>query len=349
MIFTILNGLSDFRKTPITWTLFFLNLAVFIWSIVPGLQAQLVLDRYLDNDHFLQVQGRAYSEYLLMESPSSLTPLMRRMAESSKWGDEEKQRLMGSLALRDQNFLQVAIQMQVGGDLVEVKQWKRGLAHVLEAQKVHPSYVLGLTGLEAGLDQWVTYIFAHSSFSHFFWNMYFLFIFGSMVEPIIGSLALLIGFVLSGMVAGGLHLFIAGASATPLVGASGAVSGLMALFSFYYWKKPVRFFYVFGFLPQHMGTVYLPAWIVLLTFFITDLAGYWGALNEFGGVSHVAHLGGMGSACVVALVVLALGKKKAHLSYDSSIVMGQFVSVAEHLKSIQIQNVQIENSKRKTW
>ena len=137
--------------------------------------------------------------------------------------------------------------------------------------------------------------------------MLFLLIFGCMLEPVIGGVGLLISYLLSGMVAAGVFLFLSGVSSVPLIGASGAVSGIMALFCFMFWRRSVRYVY-FLFIPRrgYAGYVYLPGWITMAIWVLSDLAGYIGTVDEFGGIAHTAHLGGEFSGVVVGLVLYCL-------------------------------------------
>src|SRR6185312_3977421 len=166
----------------------------------------------------------------------------------------------------------------------------------------HPSFMLGLNAEDNSFTSWISYIFVHSGWVHFFGNMVFLLIFGAMLEIQIGGLGMLVVFVLSGTVAAGTFALMTGVTSSPLVGASGAISGVMTLYCVLNWSKPTRFFYWF-FLPLRgfMGMVYLPAWVAILLWGANDLAGYLGTVPELGGVAHTAHLGGEGAGILVGL------------------------------------------------
>ncbi|MCB0343382.1 MAG: rhomboid family intramembrane serine protease, partial [Bdellovibrionales bacterium] len=135
----------------------------------------------------------------------------------------------------------------------------------------------------------------------------FLFIFGCYLETILGGLAVLVIYLGSGMVAAGTFLLINGASSAPLIGASGAVSGLMALFCFLHWRIPVRCFY-WLFIPVkgYSGFVYVPAWIIFFLWSASDLGGYLGSLAEFGGIAYTAHLGGEAAGLITGVVLFVL-------------------------------------------
>src|SRR5690606_8718257 len=87
----------------------------------------------------------------------------------------------------------------------------------------------------------------------------------------------------------------------------GSVSGIMTLYAVMNWSRPARFFYWF-FLPARglMGFIYLPTWVALVMWAISDLAGYFGTLAELGGVAHTAHLGGEFAGLVIGLLLFEL-------------------------------------------
>ena len=137
--------------------------------------------------------------------------------------------------------------------------------------------------------------------------MLFLLIFGAALERQIGGLGFLVVFVLSGTFAAGVFALMTGVTSSPLVGASGAISGIMALYCALNWRQPARYFY-WLFLPfrGYMGFVYLPAWVGLALWAVNDVAGYVGSLPELGGVAHTAHLGGEVAGLLTGVTLVLL-------------------------------------------
>lgn len=331
MIVPILNGLLKFKAAPITWILFFLNGAVFLIGMVPAVNSQSTLNEYLDDNQFLRLQGRIFSQFVLSH-PDDYSPLVKTLAERSQRGDSDKLKLLGTLAVRSSQFMSEGPELKYQGDQVEISRWRKKFFLLQAGQDRHPSYVLGLTADDLSLTKWMSYMFVHSGPYHFLGNMYFLLIFGSMLEPLIGGVALLVVFLLSGMVGAGVFLLFSGATAAPLIGASGSISGLMALFCLYCWRTPVRYMYFLLPSTHYVGIVFLPAWVVLVMFGISDLTGYWGAVNDFGGVAYTAHLGGEAAALVIGLVIyfLRFGKaRKSKPSTDPKVPVGTPISIAE--------------------
>ena len=124
----------------------------------------------------------------------------------------------------------------------------------------------------------VTYMFLHGSFTHILFNMIALFFFGPRIEDRLGSRRFTTLYFLSGIT--GALLSIAFSPGAAIIGASGAVFGIMLAFA-YYW--PHETILIWGIVP-------VPARIlVILTTILTLWSGFGGARD---GVAHFAHLGG---------------------------------------------------------
>lgn len=136
-----------------------------------------------------------------------------------------------------------------------------------------------------------TAMFLHGSFAHIFGNMLFLWIYGDNVEHRLGSLPYLFWYLATGAAATLFHALFAGNSPVPLVGASGAISGVLGFYFLWFPHNQVKM-WVFLF-PFFMNVILLPArWVLgfyllidnLLPFIVTGGAG--------SGVAHGAHIGG---------------------------------------------------------
>ncbi len=139
----------------------------------------------------------------------------------------------------------------------------------------------------------VTYMFLHASFSHIFFNMLALFFFGPRLELVLGGQKFLLLYFISGMTGGVLSFFFTPHAA--ILGASGAVYGVMMGFA-YFW--PTESIYIWGIFP--IQARYL---IVIMT--LLSLFGGFG-FGE-GGVAHFAHLGGFAGG----YVYLAIDRRRS--------------------------------------
>ena len=92
-------------------------------------------------------------------------------------------------------------------------------------------------------------MFLHADFfSHLLWNMYFLWLFGSILEDVLGKLRFSLIYLTSGLVACLVHaviiaLFIPSLASTPLIGASGAIAGFLGVFAVCFYKNKISIAY----------------------------------------------------------------------------------------------------------
>jgi len=328
MIFPFLHGILKFKLIPVTWCLFFINSIVFVVTFHSMNVSQKELSMGINDDYFVSAQGRFYAQFIL-DNSQSYSEILNQLAKEAVLGDEDKVSMLGGLALRNSKFLNEATDYKFKGDQVAYSIWLEKIRALRSAQGRHPSYILGINSDNSGIGTWLSYQFVHSGLLHFLGNMIFLLIFGSMLEPLIGGAAILIVYLGSGMVAAGSFLVLTGASSAPLVGASGAVSGIMALLCVLFWRQPVRYVY-WLFIPQkeYLGFVYLPAWIILFLWAISDLAGYLGTLRDFGGVAYAAHLGGEMTGVILGISVILVRKSLVKAGWAEP---RKFANISDHI------------------
>jgi membrane associated rhomboid family serine protease len=130
----------------------------------------------------------------------------------------------------------------------------------------------------------LTHMFLHGSWMHLLGNMWFLWLFGNNVEDAMTRPRFLAFYVLCGLAAAGLQVMTDPRSAIPMVGASGAISGVMGGYLILYPRVRVFTIIPLGFFMQ---TIALPAWVMLI---------YWMALQFFGGISSIGAESGGGVA-----------------------------------------------------
>lgn len=133
----------------------------------------------------------------------------------------------------------------------------------------------------------LTSVFSHYAFFHIFINMYVLMSFGSIVESAIGWKSFFKFYLIAGVLSSLSHAvcsaFLLGSPELPALGASGAVAGVVLVFSFLFPREKI---YLLGFVP-------MPAIMGALAFVGLDI---WGLVAQAGGsglpIGHGAHLGG---------------------------------------------------------
>ena len=134
-------------------------------------------------------------------------------------------------------------------------------------------------------------MFLHADFMHLFGNMLMLWIFGDNVEARLGRLGYLVAYLLTGVVATLGFSLLAPGSLTPLVGASGAISGVLGLYLIWFPHNQVRvvFFFLFIYFIHVRAIWVLGIYLVIqnvLPFLLEERRG------GGGGVAHGAHIGG---------------------------------------------------------
>lgn len=307
MILPFLAGFLSFRKAPATWSLFLLNLFMICFLAIVAPRSQRQLEELARDKTFTQIQGRIFAHFVLNQAgryPSSY----EAMAEQAlRHNSVEKIHVLGMLAMRDTYFFHHAKDFDYGVDPVEKRWWIKKAGQFLNTRDSMLSYGLGVTENDYTALTWLTYQFTHSDWGHFLSNMLVFLIFGTALELAIGSLGLLVVSLASGAISALTYLLIDNVTAIPLIGASGAVSGVIALFCMLYWRTGVRHIY-FLFIPKrgYLGFVYLPAWIIFILWVISDLAGYVGTPRELGGVAYSAHLGGEFCGVLVGLTYMGI-------------------------------------------
>ena len=136
-----------------------------------------------------------------------------------------------------------------------------------------------------------TSMFMHGGMMHLFGNMLFLWIFGDNVEGALGHVKFAGFYILCGIGAAVGQIFIDVNSMVPMIGASGAISGVLAAYMLRYPRARIH---TFVFLFVIFTTIHVPAFIVIGIWFATQVMSGFGTLgaNTGGGVAWFAHIGG---------------------------------------------------------
>ncbi len=146
----------------------------------------------------------------------------------------------------------------------------------------------------------LTHMFLHGSWMHLLGNMWFLWLFGNNVEDSMGRLRFLLFYLLCGLAAAAAQIVTSPNSPIPMVGASGAISGVMGAYLVLYPRVRVYTLVPLGFFITSMA---LPAWVMLgYWFLIQFISGLVSVGGEGGGVAFWAHVGGF----VAGLVLVKL-------------------------------------------
>jgi membrane associated rhomboid family serine protease len=137
-----------------------------------------------------------------------------------------------------------------------------------------------------------TAMFLHAGFIHLFGNMLFLWIYGDNVEHRLGRLPFLFWYLATGMAATLFYTLFDLDSPLPLIGASGAISGVLGFYFLWFPRNTVRLLFVF--FPFFMNVIAVPARLVLGFYLLADnlLPFLISRGMGGGGVAYGAHIGG---------------------------------------------------------
>jgi membrane associated rhomboid family serine protease len=139
--------------------------------------------------------------------------------------------------------------------------------------------------------QLLSYGFLHGSWSHLFFNMFALYMFGSDIERLFGSRRYLFYYLACVVGAAAMHMIVTsvgGGMGAPVVGASGGVFGLLLAFGMAFPKRTLMLLF---------PPIPMPAWLFVTLYGIFELV--MGVTQTASGVAHFAHLGGMATGFVI--------------------------------------------------
>lgn len=143
--------------------------------------------------------------------------------------------------------------------------------------------------------QLVTHMFAHGGFFHLFFNMFVLWMFGTMLERVWGPKRFFIFYFACGLAAGVAHLLL---SFSPAVGASGAIMGLFGAFAYLFPNTELIIFPI----PVPIKAKYAVALMAAFDFF--------GGVYPVGSnIAHFAHLGGLAMGLILVIIWNRTNKK----------------------------------------
>ena len=150
----------------------------------------------------------------------------------------------------------------------------------------------------------LTSMFLHGGWAHLIGNMWFLWIFGDNVEDILGRVKYLLFYLLCGIAATLAHYAVNLDSRVPMVGASGAIAGVMGAYMLKFPHSRVTTLVV---AIIFFTTVELPAWVVLVYWFVIQFFSGLGTIGyshlSQGGTAWFAHIGGFVAGLILIKVL----------------------------------------------
>ncbi|HEY4485466.1 MAG TPA: rhomboid family intramembrane serine protease [Nitrospiria bacterium] len=143
----------------------------------------------------------------------------------------------------------------------------------------------------------ITSMFLHGGFMHLIGNMLYLWIFGNNIEDAMGHARFVVFYLICGLAAAMSHALTDPGSTVPMIGASGAISGVLGAYLLLYPRARVLTLIPLGFFMQ---TFSLPASVLLGFWFVLQLiSGALTAGQGGGGVAWFAHIGGFAAGMIL--------------------------------------------------
>ncbi len=182
----------------------------------------------------------------------------------------------------------------------------RHFEHFLNKYGAIPVFVLNMTSPIEYPPPYITVftsMFLHGGFFHIAGNMLYLWIFGNNIEDSMGHLRFVVFYLISGIIAVYTFSIVNPHSTIPMVGASGAVSGVLGAYLILFPRAKVLTLIPFGF---YMQIVKVPALFVLGMWIVIQLINGMVSGGAGGGVAWFAHVGGF----LAGIVLVGLFKKR---------------------------------------
>jgi membrane associated rhomboid family serine protease len=177
-------------------------------------------------------------------------------------------------------------QLSLGDEGGQIAVFEYGMipARVFGGAELPPEFV--------SVPPWTTVLtsmFMHGGVMHLALNMLFLWIFGNNVEDSMGHARYLVFYIACGIAAALAQALIDLSSTVPMIGASGAISGVLGAYVLLHPQATVRVLLIFG---VFVTVAHVPAMIVLGLWFLTQIASAALTQSAGGGVAFWAHVGG---------------------------------------------------------
>jgi len=151
---------------------------------------------------------------------------------------------------------------------------------------------------DAKISSAFAHMFLHGGIGHLLGNMIFLFIIGFAVEAVLGKIMYLSAYITTGLFALGLFTLSSIGSIVPLIGASGAIAGLMGMYTVLFGFRRIRFFY---FILFYFDFIKAPALIVLPLWILKELYQLYS--GDTSNVAYMAHIGGLLGGALVGYLL----------------------------------------------
>jgi membrane associated rhomboid family serine protease len=228
-------------------------------------------------------------------------------------------------------------QVPPAADLEDRKREQAELTAIVDryftAKSEHPAFALGLIPSNVSVVALLTSMFMHAGWLHLLGNLFMLYLAGPPVEDAYGRPVFASLYLVSGVVAALAHVMANPTSAVPLVGASGAIAGVMGAFLIRCTSTNIRFFY--SWMLIRGGTFDAPAWVMLPLWLLQQVFMSMLPTGE-GGVAYGAHVGGFvfGALAALGLKQWKVEERFIHPKIEQELTLEQHPALGEGLNML---------------
>ncbi len=288
MLILPMDRTFDIRRPPVvTLLLLLVNVIVFMTTSGNDEETLVAAVEAYDAEQILETELPLFIEYLTSESDETDEPDDWLDLESTDELDDEDRFYLIMRLLVDSEYAEY---LELNADYFTVEEKsalaiKRNIVDTYESHLIVLRY--GFVPAEFSFMTLFSSQFLHGDLAHLIGNMVILVLVGLTVEQLLGSFNYLLFYLLSGAIGSIVYGLVHFGSPIPVIGASGAISGLMGMYVAAYGKRPIRFFYWIG---PYFNYVKLPALVMLPVWVGKEVFDF---LITESNVAYTAHAGGL--------------------------------------------------------
>jgi len=283
MIIPISHESNKVRRLP--WVSFFIMACLLVIHILISVEISNTAKE-------LDSTAKELLNYYIQHPYLTLNPETKKLLFGEK-ENEEVEKMLASYRRRESR----KIHLFQDDEQQKLDQLSQKLKNILNDV---PYRKYGLIPAQKSFIGLVTYMFIHGGWLHLIGNLLLLYLTGPFIEDVWGRPIFAAFYVIAGIFSGFMFSLYYPNFTGPLIGASGAIAGLMGVFLIRYWRTKIKFFFFFFIIH---GTFKAPAWMMLPIWLALEIfsANAIDSINaEGGGVAHWAHIWGFILGVVVA-------------------------------------------------
>lgn len=301
----------DWRHKPaMLFTIAFLNIAIFfVYQSDDTAKVEYAFAQYYDLG-LLQNEWSGYQTYLEQQGDNESLDYYREQYDT----DYHHEIIFSVIYDRDfyrylkENGDNLSFDAYSSSDTWQ--NWYENRAKVNQTIASLSPLSFGLIPSELSVVTLITYQFLHGDIMHLLGNLFFLIFCGFAVEAAIGGWIFLALYLLSGIAGGLLFAVLDLSSQAPLVGASGSISGVMAMYLGIFRLRKIEFFY---WILIFAGYFRAPALLILPLYIGKELTDFY--LNTGSNVAFMAHAGGFGCGALLLGFIYKLRPQLINTDY----------------------------------